>query len=194
MDEKLTEQLLEGNTYEQATVNVRRTFPFTIDQKILIAPASLALAVLFAPLLYYRRALIAELEGANSTATALTIDAGSLAFGGVISVSGAGVLLLYLRKRIQTVNLDPERARRVVRVEDLLMWVLLQGGAFILIAVAVAAFGVVAPESLEGLYQTDVRLYQRSGLALVDARIVSALGGALAVVMAGLWATTESAT
>ncbi|ERG89036.1 MAG: hypothetical protein J07HX5_01187, partial [halophilic archaeon J07HX5] len=148
MDDGLTNQLLDGSTYEQATVNVRRTFPLTIDQKILIAPASLALAVLFAPLLYYRRALVTELEDANSTAAALTIDAGALAFGGIISVSGAGVLLLYLRKRIQAVDLNPERARRVVRVEDLLMWVLLQGGAFIIIAVAVAAFGVAAPETL----------------------------------------------
>ena len=194
MDGKLTRQLLSGSTYEQATINVRRTFPVTIDGKILIAGVALALAVPFAPLVYYRRELIADLEGVESTTAALSVDIGTLAFAGLGSVFGAGVLLVYLRRRIRRIDLDPERARRVVRIEDLLMWVLLQGAAFILIAVSVAAAGVLAPETVADLYQRDVQLYQRTGIAVVDARLLSGLGGVLSTVMFGLWYVTDSVT
>lgn len=194
MDEKLTQQLLQGSTYEQATVNVRRTFPIGIDGKILVAGLALALAVPFAPLVYYRRELIAELEETESTAAALSVDIGTLAFAGVVSVFGTGLLLVYLRRRIRSVDLDPERARRVVRVEDLLMWVLLQGTAFVLIAVLVAAAGVLAPETVADLYQRDVRLYQRTGLAFIDARLLSGLGGVLSATILVMWNVSDPVT
>ncbi len=194
MDEKLTQQLLQGSTYEQATVNVRRTFPIGIDGKILLAGLALAFAIPFAPLVYYRRELIADLEGTESTTAALSVDIGTLAFAGIVSVFATGLLFVYLRRRIQTVDLDPERARRVVRVEDLLMWVLVQGAAFVLIAVSVAAAGVLAPEVVADLYQQDVRLYQRTGLAFIDARLLSGLGGALSAIMLVLWNVSDPVT
>lgn len=194
MDEKLTQQLLQGSSYEQAMVNVRRTFPIGIDGKILVAGLALVLAVPFAPLVYYRRELIAELEETESTTAALSVDIGTLAFAGVVSVFGTGLLLAYLRRRVQTVDLDPERARRVVRTEDLLMWVLLQGTAFVLIAVLVAAAGVLAPETVAELYQRDVRLYQRTGLAFIDARVLSGLGGALSAIMLVVWRVSDPVT
>ncbi|PSP18509.1 hypothetical protein BRC62_03050 [Halobacteriales archaeon QH_10_67_13] len=194
MDEKLTQQLLEGSTYEQATVNVGRTFPIGIDEKILTAGIALALAVPFAPLVYYRRELIADLEETESTTAALSVDIGTLAFAGIVSVFGTGLLFAYLRRRIRRADLDPERARRVVRIEDLLMWVLLQGTAFVLIAVAVATAGVLAPETVADLYQQDVQLYQRTGLALVDARLLSGVGSVLSAIMLVVWNVPDRVT
>ena len=194
MDEKLTQQLLQGSTYEQATVNVRRTFPIGINGKMLVAGLALALTVPFAPLVYYRRELIAELEGTESTTAALSVDIGTLAFAGIVSVFGTGLLFAYLRRRIQSIDLDPERARRVVRIEDLLMWVLLQGTAFVLIAVLVAAAGVLAPETVADLYQQDVRLYQRTGLAFIDARLLSGLGSVLSAIMLVVWNFSDPVT
>ena len=183
-DNDLTDRILEGTAYDQATATVNRTFPFSIGRKIRIASGILAASALLAPALYISRGRIRSIEGVENLAGVFGLRIATLALLGVITSASAGLVLIRQHAVVRRGSLDEERAQRLVRVEDVLMWFVIQGGAFVLIAVGLAVVGTVSAEAIDTLYQSGVMVYQTSGL--VDARAVSALGGAFAVVLYAL--------
>jgi hypothetical protein len=183
-DNDLTDRILEGTAYDQATATVNRTFPFSIGRKIRIASGILAASALLAPALYISRGRIRSIEGVEGLAEVFGLRIATLALLGVITSASAGLVLIRQHAVVRRGSLDEERAQRLVRIEDVLMWFVIQGGAFVLIAVGLAVVGTVSAEAIDTLYQSGVMVYQTSGL--VDARAVSALGGAFAVVLYAL--------
>jgi hypothetical protein len=183
-DNDLTDRILEGTAYDQATATVNRTFPFSIGRKIRIASGILAASALLAPALYISRGRIRSIEGVEGLAEVFGLRIATLALLGVITSASAGLVLIRQHAVVRRGSLDEERAQRLVRIEDVLMWFVIQGGAFVLIAVGLAVVGTVSAEAIDTLYQSGVMVYQTSGL--VDARAVSALGGVFAVVLYAL--------
>lgn len=179
----LTDRILEGTTYDRAAATVNRTFPLSIGRKIRIASGILAASVLLAPALYLSRDRIRSISGVESLGEVFGLRIAVLALLGVVTTVGAGLVLVRQRAVARRRSLDEEQAQRLVRIEDVLMWFVVQGGAFVLIAVGLAVLGAVSAEAIDTLYQYEVTVYQKSGFVGVDARVVSALGGALAVVL-----------
>ena len=54
-NDDVTDRILEGTAYDQATATVRRTFPLQIAGKIYVAIGILAVSGLLAPALYLSR-------------------------------------------------------------------------------------------------------------------------------------------
>lgn len=185
-DGDLTDRILEGTAYNRAVATVSRTFPLSIGRKIRIASGVLAASALLAPALYLSRGRIRSAEGVESLAGVFGLRIAVLALLGVLTTVGAGLVLVRQRAVARRRSLDEEQARRLVRIEDVLMWFVIQGGAFVLIAVGLAVVSAVSAEAIDTLYRYEVTVYQTSGFVGVDARAVSALGGALAVVLYAL--------
>lgn len=183
-DNDLTDRILKGTTYDRAAATVDRTFPFSIGRKIRIASGVLAASALLAPALYISRGRIRSIEGAESLGEVFGLRIATLALLGVVTSAGAGLVLIRQHAVVHRRSLDEEQAQRLVRIEDVLMWFVIQGGAFVLIAVGLVVVSAVSAEAIDTLYQYGVMVYQTSGF--VDARAVSALGGALAVVLYAL--------
>lgn len=181
-DNDVTDRILEGAAYDRAELTVRRTFPLTIVGKIHVAVGILGTSGLLAPTLFLSRDRIRAVEGAETLS--LTIVA--LTLIGVVVTFGAGLLLLRQLYVIQRRSLTEDEAQRLVRIEDVLMWVVLQGGAFVLIPVALAVVGFLSADAIDALYRYDITVYQPSETIGVDARAVSALGGSLAVLLSAL--------
>lgn len=182
-DDDIAERILEGTTYERAAVTVQRTFPFSIRRKIQLTAVVLAVSTLLAPTLYLSRGRIRSVEGGQGVVEVFGLRIAALALLGVVTATGAGVVLVRQRAVMRQDSPGDERARRLVRIEDFLMWFVLQGGAFVLIPVVLAVVGVVSPGVVDALYRNDVPIYQASGLPGVDARAVSGVGGTFAVVL-----------
>ncbi len=185
-DDDLTEQVLKGTTYDRAAVMVNRTFPISIGRKIRIAAGVLAASALLAPALYLSRGRIRSIEGVDGLTEVFGLRIAVLALLGIVTTVGAGMILVRQRAVVRRRSLDERQAQRLVRIEDVLMWFVVQGGAFVLIAVLLAVIGVVSAEAIYTLYGYEVMVYQQSSFIRVDARAVSALGGALAVVLYAL--------
>jgi hypothetical protein len=184
-DDEVTDRILEGTTYDQAEMAVRRTFPFRIVSKIRVAIGVLALSGLLGPALYLSRNRVHSFGGTETLSRVFSLTVSVLALIGVVTTAAAGLLLVRQLRVIGQRSLSEHEARRLVRTEDVLMWFVLQGAVFVLIPVVLVVVGVVSVGAVETLYSYGVTVYQPSALP-VDARLVSALGGGFAVVLYGL--------
>jgi len=193
-DDDISERILEGDAYEQAEVTVRRTFTLPLERKVQTAVGTLAASVVVGPALYLRRALIRSIEGTGPLQDPLGLTIVLLALLGVLTTFTAGLALVSQRYAIARRSLTPSQARRAVRVEDVAMWFVLQGAAFVLLPAAFSVVGVLSPGVIESLYEYGVAVYRPSVTFGIDARLVSGLGAVLAVVLAGAWRRVEAVT
>jgi hypothetical protein len=186
-DEEVSKRIVDGEPYPRAELTVRRTFPLSLDQKIQVASGALAASAVIAPALFLRRGLIRSIEGTGSLPETLGLVVVTLALLGILTTFTAGLVLVRQGYVVSHRSLTAEQARRLVRVEDLVMWFILQGGAFILIAATASIVGLLSPDAIERLYGYGVAVYQPSTTFGVDARLVSGLGTVLAAVLSGAW-------
>ncbi len=175
-DNDVTDRVLEGNAYDQAEVTVRRTFPLRIATKIRIVVGLLGLSGLLAPVLYLSRDRIRSVEGTEVLSETLSLAIVDLALVGVLVTFGAGLVLVRQIYVVDRRSLSDAKARRLIRTEDLLMLFAAQGGALVLIPVAVAVAGVASGDVIETFYGYGITVYASGGAGGVDARHVSALG------------------
>jgi hypothetical protein len=179
----VADRILTGDAYDRAEVTVRRTFPLPIESKIRAAVGILAVSGLLAPALVLSRGRIQSFEGSETLSLTIAV----LALVGVVTAFGGGLLLVAQLAAVHRRSLSDAEARRLVRTEDVLMWFIVQGAAFVLIPVVLAVIGVVSAGAIETLYGYSVRVYRPSGLPGVDARLVSVLGWGSAVLLYGLY-------
>lgn len=186
-DDDIHERIVEGEPYEQAELTVRRVIPLSLDRKIALAVLGLCSAALLAPALYHRRETIRALEGTESLAETLSPALCVLVTIGLVTTFGAGAVLVRQSAVAQRRALTPEQARRLVRIEDMLMLFVLQGLLFIVVPTTLAVAGAVSTGAVSSFYDQGVVIYQTDGPVDVDARLVSTLGVSLAAVLAFLW-------
>lgn len=179
----VADQILDGDAYDRAEVTVDRTFPLPIESKIRAAVGILAVSGLLAPALVLSRDRIQSFEGAETLSLTIVV----LTLFGVVAAFAGGVVLVGQLFTVRRRSLSDSEARRLVRTEDVLMWFIVQGAAFVLIPVVLALVGVVSADAIETLYGYSVRVYRPSGVLGVDARLVSALGLGSAVLLYGLY-------
>lgn len=193
-DDDLTHRILEGTAYDRAEVTVRRTLPLDIVDKIRASIVVLAASGLLAPVLYLSRGRIRAIEGTGALSETLSLTLVTLALLGVVTTFAAGLLLVRQLYAVHRRSLSEDEAQRLVRVEDVLMWFVLQGGAFVLIPVTVAVVGVLWGSVVDTLYRYEITVYQPSETISVDARVVSALGGSLAALLYVLYRRLRNRT
>lgn len=186
-DDDIVQRVLSGDSYEQAAAIVTRAFPISLEQKIQLGIGGLLVSVLLAPLLSLQRDAIVAVEGAVPAAFRL----GTFVLLGIVTVFIAGLLLIGLESRVRSVSTF-ERARKFVRVEELLMWYQLLGLVFVVIGIAIAAVGAISHDTIWLLYEYDVSVYGSAEFVLIDVWAISALGGVLAVVLFFLRAILNS--
>ncbi len=181
MSRDISDVVLEGDAYEEATVLTRRVFPISITGKVRVCVVSLASTVFLLPAVAVRGDLIRQLEP--------TADGAPPAF---VSVVGLGTVLTFLfglaflrqRHVVETRTLDFESAALLVRIEDLLMTFTVSTGLlFVFVPLVLAVVGAFSPETVLYLYQQDVRLYRPSGGSFLSTALVSATGVVLSVVL-----------
>ncbi|MFT4949829.1 MAG: hypothetical protein ACI9CA_001971 [Natronomonas sp.] len=182
-DNDVTDRILEGNAYDQAEVTVRRTFPLRAVGKLNVAAGVLWLSGLLAPVLYLTRARIRATEGTGTLSETLSLVIVDITLIGVITTLGAALVLARQLYTIDRRSLSEEEARRLIRTEDLLMLFVVQGGLFVLIPVAIAVAGAASGDLVETLYGYGVTVYAPGGVAVIDARHVSAFGVGSGVVL-----------
>jgi hypothetical protein len=186
-NDDVTDRILKGTAYDQATATVRRTFPLRIAGKIYVAIGILAVSGLLAPALYLSRDRIRTFGATETLSGTFSLTMVTLALLGVAVTFGAGLLLVRQLYAVHQRALSEPEARRLVRTEDVLMWFVAQGGAFVLIPVGLAVTGFLSASTVETLYGYGVTVYQPSRTVGVDARLVSVLGVGLAAVLYGLY-------
>lgn len=177
------EWIVEGDPYRRAKVTVRRAFPVSLDRKVQLAIATLAASVPLAPLLFLQRDLIRSLEGTGPLVRTLSLQIGFLTLFGVVTGFVVGALLVRQKRVVRRRSLGDEAARKLVRIEDLLAFLLLHGTVLVVIPTTLAIVGAISPGTIEALYARGIAVYQPVGSSYVDARAVSATGGVLAVVL-----------
>jgi len=182
-DNDVSRRILEGDAYEQATLTVRRTFPIGLEWKVRIALAILATAGLVAPALFVGRDYVSTVTDAESLSATLSPTVVTLSFVGVVTTFAVGVILIRQQYVVAHRSLSEDRARRLVRVEDVLMWFLLQGGAFVAVPTAVAVLAVVSSGTVDALYAAGIMAFGPAEAVGVDARLVSGLGVTLSLVL-----------
>ena len=187
-DEKITDRVLEGGEYERAKVTVRQTFSIPIRTKILGAVGGLLATVPLGPAVVLRKDLIESYEGILTFELIL----GQLALLGVVTVFLSGLLLVWQHYLLVADSITAERARKLVRTEDLLMWFVLLGSVFGLIATVLALVPLVYSGAVDSLYGAGVRVYRPTNALGIDVRLVSALGAVLSTVLFVLLAWVES--
>ena len=187
VDDDIAQRVLNGDSYEQAAAIVTRAFPISLEQKIQLGIGGLLVSGLLAPLLSLQRDAIVAAEGAVPVAFRL----GTFVLLGILTVFIAGLLLIGLESRVRAVS-TLERARKFVRVEELIMWYQLLGLAFVVIGTATAAVGLISTDTIRLLYEYDVFVYGSAGFVLIDVWAISATGGVLAVVLFVLRAMLNS--
>ncbi len=181
-DDDITETVLTGDAYERAAVTTRRMIGLSLVEKVRMAIVFLAVSTTLAPMVSYRRELIRTVEGTETVAPAFAL----LALNGlVVTFVGGVVLVRQSRVRPQ----DESHARKLIRIEDFLAVLVISGGLFILTAVTLAVVGLVSPGTVETLAESGVRLYRPAGTAVADSRLVSGVGGLLALALFVLWRT-----
>lgn len=182
-DDDLASQLLEGDSYEQATVNVRRMVPLSLDGKLYLAIGSIALSVLTAPVVLFRQDLIRSLEETGS----LDLTLGVLVLNGVLTAFLAGLALVRQQHITRGRNLDPADAQKLVRIEDFLSMFVIIGAMFIIVPMTLLLVGVVSPSLTETLYGHGVNIYSKTTVVGIDARTVSIFGAVCAVSLLAVW-------
>lgn len=179
----IADTLVEGDSYDQATLAVSRMVPLSLATKIRIAIVSLAVSVTVAPAVLFRQDLVRSLEGTGS----LSLTIGLLVLNGILTTALGGCLLVRQRYLIETSSLTAQQARKQVRLEDFYVSFVFLGALFILVPAAMTAVGVLSPSLVEALYDIGVNVYVPEDAFYVDVRLVSATGGTLTAVLFGLW-------
>lgn len=187
-DEKITDRVLDGGEYERAKVTVRQTFSIPIRTKIWVAVGGLTATVPLGPAVVLRQDLIESYEGTLTFELIL----GQLAMLGVVTVFSSGLLLVRQHFLLLADSMTAERARKLVRTEDLLMWFVLLGSVFGLIATVLALVPLLSSGAVDSLYDAGVRVYRPTNALGIDVRLVSALGAVLSLVLLALQAWVES--
>lgn len=185
-DDDIRNRIVEGGPYKRAEVTVRRTFPIPLDRKVQIAISTLAASVPLAPSLFLRRDLVRSLEGTGALVETLSLQLGRLTLIGIVTGFSIGLLLLRQKRAVRRRSLADEEARKLVRIEDLLTFLLLHGAVLVAVPTTLALVGVVSPETIETLYGHGVTVYQPTAAFRLDARLVSAAGGLLAIALTAL--------
>lgn len=178
--------ILDGDPYDRAVALEDRVFPLSIEEKLVVCILALASSSLLAPLLYYRRNYIEQLEETRTLGETLSPTLSTLTLLGILTTFAFGLILVSLLVSIQSRTLSIEDARRLVRIEDLLLFFAASGVLAILSALLFASIGAVSTAATERLYETGVRFYSSSGPISVDSRPVSALGLLFAATLYGL--------
>lgn len=182
-DDDLSQALLEGDAYERASVLTRRVFPVSLTRKVRVCILTSLAASALAPAVWLRREFIRDLEGADpvaGTPPAFVVVAGV----GVALSFLFGLVLVALGRAAAGGDLDFERAKRLVRTEDVVMtFVVSTGVLFVAAPLVLALVGVALPGSVVWLYEQDVHVYQTAGRVAVDTWVVSGAGLALAAVL-----------
>lgn len=182
-DDDVSQRILEGDAYEEAVVTVRQTFPVGLDRKVHIAVGTLATAGVVAPALFLTREYVAAVTGADSLSATLSPTVTTLGLAGVVVTFGAGVVLVRQQYVVRHGSPSEERARRLVRLEDMVMWFVVQGAAFIAIPTTVSVLTVVSTAAVDSLYDSGINAFGPAGATGIDARLVSGLGVVLATVL-----------
>jgi hypothetical protein len=189
-DEKITDRVLDGGEYERAKVTVRQTFSIPLRTKIRAAIGSLLTTVPLGPAVVLRTDVVESYEGTLT----FELIIGQLALLGILTVFFAGLLLVRQHYILLADSMTAERARKLVRTEDLLMWFVLLGAVFGLIATALALVPLVSSGAVDSLYDAGVRVYRPTNALGVDVRLVSALGAVFSLVLFALrvWVDSDS--
>jgi hypothetical protein len=183
----IEQTVLEGDPYDRAATLVNRLFPFSPEAKILACVLALASSSLLAPLLYRERARIERLEGTETLRETLSPSLATLALFGILTTFVSGLVLVSLLMSIQSRTLSIQEARRLVRIEDLVMVFAAGGILFIASALFFASIGAISTEATDRLYDTGITFYNSDAPISVDSRVVSGLGLVSAIVLyAGL--------
>lgn len=178
MPRDISDTVIEGDPYEQASVLTRRVFPLSLDGKIRLCYLISLSAVGFAPAIAYRRELIRTVEPAVAPRPAFVM-VGAI---GVLLTFLFGLTLVGLRLFVRRTELDFESAAHLIRVEDLLMvFAVSIGLLFVVVPLGLAVLGALSPDSVLWLYERDVRVYRPSTNVLANATLVST-GGVLTAV------------
>jgi len=193
-DDEIAERLLEGSPYEQAAVTATRLFPLSLRWKISVAIVTLAYATLLAPGLALRRDVIEQLEPIDQPGDVYLPGLTALVLIGVVSASVAGAGLAGRQRLRARTDITVEQARRALRIEDFLMFFVVQGAVFVGVPTTVVVVGVVSPAAVETLYAVGVPVYRRGASFAVDARLLSAASGLAAVALVGLAQLLERRT
>lgn len=191
-DDDIRSRIVEGGSYKRAEVTVRRTFPIPLDRKIQIAIVTLAASVPLAPSVFLRRDLVRSLEGTGALAETLSLQLGWLTLIGIVMAFLVGLLLVRQKRAVRRQSLGDEKARKLVRIEDLLTFFLLQGTVLVVVPTTLAVVGVVSPGTVEALYGYGIAVYQPMTAFRFDARLVSAGGGLLAITLTAVDRTMEA--
>lgn len=182
-DDDIAETLVEGDSYEQAVLAVKRMVPLSLDTKIRVAVWSLALSGVMAPAVLARRDLVRSLEGTGS----LSLTLGLLVLNGIITTTLGGLLLVRQRYIVRQRSLTDRQARKLVRLEDFFVLFVMLGGMFIVVPVAMVVTGLASPAAIETLYDNSVNVYQPDETLGIDLRLISGAGVSLALLLLGLW-------
>ncbi len=185
-DDSIADTLLGDDPRERAELLERRLFPWTVTGKIRVCVATLFTAVLLFPTLFARRGLIRTLETRQPDASLFSTDIATVVLAGVIFTFLFGVILLRQRTLLFGADLTVAKARRLIRIEDLLMTLTVTNGVlFVAVPFVLALIGLAFPESIAGLYESEVRVYRASAVA-IDARVTSLTGALSGGILAGL--------
>lgn len=193
-DDDVTERILEGTTYDQAEVTVRRTFPVSLGGKIRLSVAVLVASVAVAPLLSVRQEYIRSIIEAQTASEVYKLTIVTLVLVGIVTTFGAAAVLVRQEYIVSRRSLSEEQARRVVRIEDVLMWFVLQGAAFVAIPLALSLLVVLSPETIDAMSASGVAVFSAAETVPADARVVSGLGPVLAAAVVAARSTLRNAT
>lgn len=181
-EDSIAETVVSGSSQERAKLLADRVFPLSVTWKIRVCILTCSLGVLFAPAIAARQNLVSRLEGLTGAA-AFHVALGDVALVGAVVTFGVGVLFLRQRRRFYDDSLDVDTAKRLLRIEDMLMTVAVSNGVlFVLTPVALVGIAIVRPGLIPSLYEAGVSVYQSSTVA-IDARLVSVASALFAVVL-----------
>jgi len=173
-DDDIDRRILEGDAYDRASLTAR-TLALRPTRAVTIAAGAAASTASLAPAVWVRRDLVGSLEPPLD-ATPFALALATVALLGVLTAVAAGGLLLHRHRVAVRRSPDADAAERLVRIENLLTWFLLQGVVLSALPTAAAIVGAVAPGTVETAYRFGIAIYAPGA---VDARVVSAAGAAL---------------
>ncbi len=180
----ISKAVLEGNAYEEAVIRTKQHFPLSLEGKILVCVVGLGLSTLLAPAVWFRRDLALSLEEGATLSQVLGTRLSLIALLGIMTILPAGLLLLRQQLLLSRRSYSVEQARDIVRVQEIFMWFAATGVTFVLVAVLLALLGLVSADAVRWLYSNSVVIYRAGEPLALDVRLISAVGGISALVLA----------
>jgi len=186
-DDRIAEAIVSGDPSEKADLMTRRVFPLSLAGKVRVCVATLAAAATLAPALYLRRGLIRSLERTETLGDVMAPAISVAVAVGVVITFAFGLAFVVHGWRLTDGAVSVADARKLIRVEDLLMTLVTANGLlFVLAPLALAWVGVVSPGAVESLYESGIEVYTPITHRL-DARFTSSGGALGAVILWTLW-------